>query len=583
MHTLSERLRAIDGRGYKAYKALRGSYRFPDYRLLIDHVQGDPFAEPSRIRLQVSADVARLPASTWSVESRRVALEDFLCRALARAIAAMAKGRRGSGHSGEIRIATCGQQVLIRDAVRVQEGRIEARLGLALPAAGRRILAGEAQQMLFEELPRIVTAALCYPNLDDVRLAAHLDLAEDQSYLRAWLADSGLVAFVGDGARLPRRSGIDDRPLGAHAVALQAPESLAVRVTLPHAGEVRGLGVPRGVTLIVGGGFHGKSTLLQALERGVYDHIPGDGREWVISDPSAVKIRAEDGRSVTRLDISSFINNLPLGQSTADFSTDNASGSTSQAANILEALCAGSRLLLIDEDTSATNFMIRDRRMQQLVAPAQEPITPLIARVRELYQQHGVSTVLVTGGSSAYFDVADRVILMDHYQASDVTAQARALPAPAAEAQPHGPGADWPGSGLHSPFNAQRRLTPGAPSRRERPAKIQAFGCDQLRLGDERLDLGRVEQLVEPGQLRAIGYLLRQLLESPARDDAPLLHKLQGALEDATRQGLESLSPYSEPHGGLVLPRLQELNAALNRLRGLQIALPPNHLFQRIC
>lgn len=71
------------------------------------------------------------------------------------------------------------------------------------------------------------------------------------------------------------------------------------------------MGIPEGVTLIVGGGFHGKSTLLQALERGVYHHIAGDGREMVITRQDAVKVRAEDGRNIEKVNISAFINNLP--------------------------------------------------------------------------------------------------------------------------------------------------------------------------------------------------------------------------------------------------------------------------------
>ena len=153
-------------------------------------------------------------------------------------------------------------------------------------------------------------------------------------------------------------------------------------------------GFPQGITLIVGGGFHGKSTLLNALEAGVYNHKPNDGRELVITDPDVVKIRAEDGRSVSGVDISPFINNLPFGQETTQFSTENASGSTSQAANIMEALeCEELLRMLVDEDTAATNFMIRDQRMQQLIAKDKEPITPFIDRVRQLYNEHNVSTI----------------------------------------------------------------------------------------------------------------------------------------------------------------------------------------------
>ena len=101
------------------------------------------------------------------------------------------------------------------------------------------------------------------------------------------------------------------------------------------------MGIRKGITLIVGGGYHGKSTLLKALEAGVYNHIAGDGREFVITDDTAFKLRAEDGRSITGVDISPFIKNLPNKKDTVHFSTEDASGSTSQAANLMEALESG--------------------------------------------------------------------------------------------------------------------------------------------------------------------------------------------------------------------------------------------------
>ncbi len=572
MNTLNARLQQIDGRGYKAYKVLHGRYHFDDFELWIDHVQGDPFADPSRIRLCVPAKIAALPPPSYADNVRRQALEDFICRNLSQAILQYVKGDRGSGHSGQIHIAQCGQQVLQRDAVVVDKGRIEARLGLALPASGRRILAAEAITMLLEELPRLVRHGLQYAHMDPVALQRQLDLAQDQAYLRSWLKQTKLLAFVGDGAILPRRSGIDDRPLTESAVPFVSPAELALEPVLPQAGKIRGMGIPEGVTLIVGGGFHGKSTLLHALELGVYNHICGDGREFVITDASAVKIRSEDGRSINRVDISGFINNLPQGKDTRQFTTGNASGSTSQAANIMEALCCGSRTLLIDEDTSATNFMIRDRRMQRLVAPEREPITPLITRIQQLYQQQRVSTVLVSGGSSAYFEVADRVILMDQYQAKDVSEQVRALVIEAPEPRLSGAELEPAAGVLRTDLTAARRLAEKRLGLGAR-AKIQAFGCEQLRLGDCRIDLGRVEQLVDAGQLRAIGWLIVQLVDADdSAPDAPLLDRLRHALRQIEAQGLDRLSPYyPEPHGGLTLPRLHELFAALNRLRELPL------------
>ncbi len=569
MEKLRTQLRAIDGKGYKAYKAIAGRYAFPDFELSIDHVQGDPFATPSRISLRLDAAVAGFPEDLWNRPPdsavRRVALEDFIARALKDAIGKQVKGRRGSGCSGEIAVSTSDQQVLVRNAVLVSADHIEARLTLGLPADGRRAAGREAITMFFDELCAVVEAALRYKNIDQQACRQHLDSVEDQQALRHWLREQGLVAFVADGAVLPRASGVDDHPMTDGALPFTAPDSLARAAPLPNAGEVRGLGIPHGITLIVGGGFHGKSTLLHALERGVYDHIPGDGRERVVTLDNAVKVRAEDGRAISNVNISPFIDNLPFGRDTVRFSTENASGSTSQAANIIEALECGTRLLLIDEDTSATNFMIRDERMQALVAPDKEPITPLVRRVRYLYEQHGVSSVIVMGGSGDYFDVADTVIMLDAYQPRDVTPEARTLarPVPATE------------QGIAFLQATDRCPLPNAlsPARGNRPVKIDTRDHNSLLYGRHYIDLAQVEQLIDIGQTRSIGlmiyYFALHYAPNNAQHDTPrcdnLIDGLQKTLHDAQRYGLDHFSEYKV--GNLAMPRLHELAAAVNRIR----------------
>ncbi|HHI94240.1 MAG TPA: ATPase [Gammaproteobacteria bacterium] len=558
MNNLHHKLLALDGKGYKAYKAIAGTYTFPAFTLSIDHVQGDPFATPSRISVSVDTGEAAFPDELWQTEVRRVALEDFLGRAIRQAIDRYVKGRRGSGGSGEFHIATSGQQVLVRNAVCVNADVIEARFTLGLPAQGRRAAGREAVAMLIDELPQVINAALYYQNLNSKRVWQHVYSVEDQHTLRRWLQDAGLVAFVADGALLPRASGVDDRPMPEGALPFMAPEALAHTVTLPNAGEVRGLGIGHGVTLIVGGGFHGKSTLLHALERGVYNHIPGDGRERVATVENAVKVRAEDGRAVSRVNISPFIDHLPFGRDTVSFSTENASGSTSQAANIIEALECGTQLLLIDEDTSATNFMIRDKRMQALVADDKEPITPLIHRVRDLYEQQGVSSVIVMGGSGDYFDVADTVIMLDAYQPHDVTAQARALARPVT-----------PGTAPGKTFDGPVSRRPGAdvlnPARADREVKINTRGVNNLLYGEHDIDLSQVEQLIDIGQTRSIGLMIYYFAQHYAATDNNLVKGLQQVMADAQQYGLDIFSPYKV--GDLALPRLHELAAAINRIR----------------
>ncbi|HEY8531514.1 MAG TPA: ABC-ATPase domain-containing protein, partial [Limnochorda sp.] len=393
---LRRELARIDGRSYPAYKEIAGQYDFGRFTLIIDHVQGDPFASPSRMRIRRPCAVMGLPEWATSSPARRVATGDWIARRVAGYLAEFYRpSRRGSGKSGLIAIDAPGQEILARTAVLVTPEMVEVRFVAGLPAAGRRILGLEAIQLLCEQIPTMVERTLTVGRVELVgrgpregqlwSLESHIQTVENQQALRAALAERGLVAFVADGSILPRESGVSDRPFrGPRVVPFRAPDSLAVTLETPHAGPIRGLGIPRGVTLIVGGGYHGKSTLLRALSLGVYDHIQGDGRERVVTDPTAVKIRAEDGRRVEQVDISPFITNLPFQIDTRRFSTETASGSTSQAANIMESLELGAKVLLIDEDTSATNFMIRDRRMQALISKDREPITPFIDRVRSL-------------------------------------------------------------------------------------------------------------------------------------------------------------------------------------------------------
>jgi predicted ABC-class ATPase len=575
---LRDLLDRIDGRGYKAYRDLRGAYALDGLDLHVDSVQGDPFAAPSKLRARLPMATAALPPELFAGRVRRIALADFLARRVYREISRLGGARRGSGKSGLLAVDAGGQEVLERTAVVLAEDWVEVRLEAGLPAAGRRVLGREAQALLLGDVPRVAQRGLMARHLDLDEARAFVECVENQEHIRAQLDELGLVAFVGDGAVLPRESGASDRPLGgAEAVPFVCPESLRVSVPLANAApgpdgprsELTGLGVRKGVTLVVGGGYHGKSTLLRALERAVYPHVPGDGREWVVSAPDLVKIRAEDGRRVERVDIEAFIGELPGGRATAAFSSDDASGSTSQAANIVEALEAGATGLLLDEDTSATNFMVRDARMQALVHAEHEPITPFLDRVRELYETAGVSTVLVMGGCGDYFDVADAVILMREYLPRDATAQAREIATRhPSQRRPETPAALAP-------------ATPRAPcpesfdaSRGRRAVKIDAKSRDLILYGRDAIDLRGVEQLVDTSQTRAIGHAIHLATERSMDGETPLAVVLDAldALFDA--EGLDALDPFHRPGqhpGNFARPRRFEIGAAINRLRTLRM------------
>lgn len=572
---LRQILNGIDGQGYKAYKDIQGAYEFGTFTLYVDYVQGDPFASPSKIRVRVPQRVAMLPTSLFNDGVRRMALEDWLARQVRRAIRQITHGERGTGKSGLIQIDAGKQEVLERTAVVVTPYWVEARLEVGLPARGRRVLGRQAEEMLCGELPAIVERGLIWRNLSERVGQEFVECVENQAHIRQQLDQLGLVAFVADGSILPRQSGASDRPLSREeAIPFQSPPSLRVTLKLPNplpngSLNISGMGIPKGVTLIVGGGYHGKSTLLKALERAVYPHIPSDGREYVVCNPHAVKIRAEDGRGVERVDISPFINNLPYNQSTQSFSTEDGSGSTSQAANIVEALEVGASVLLLDEDTSATNFMVRDARMQALVHKENEPITPFADRVRDLYDKLAVSTVLVMGGSGDYFDAADNVIMMREFLPHDVTAEAKQV----AQAYPTKrrteamtplkmPTARIP---LPESFN---------PSRGRRDVKINAKGVDLIIYGSDPIDLHRVEQLVDWSQTRAVGYAIHAAAERLMSSQTTLRKVVDGLEQFFNRGGLEELDPFrrGENHpGDFARPRAYEIAAAINRLRTVRM------------
>ena len=581
---LSQLLRSIDRKSYPAYKSLAGSYDFNDYILSIDHVQGDPFASPSRLSILVPARKAAFPMQLLDQPYKRTAAADYVLRAFSRAIGRFAFKAGGSGKSGLIGVTRPGQEVLSRTACEFTKDGLLVRFEVGFPAAGRTVLAGELEKILFDYLPKCAASALRYPALPSGEVEQAVFLSEDQQYIRKQLDSLGLCAFVADGSVLPRESGISDRPM-EKAVPFSSPNSLAVTLNLPHRGQLRGMGIRKGITLIAGGGSHGKSTLLKALERGVYDHISGDGREFVITDATAMKLRAEDGRKITNADISLFINDLPNKTDTHRFCTLDASGSTSQAAAIVEGIEAGSRLFLIDEDTSATNFMVRDALMEEVVSKNHEPITPFLERARDLYEKAGISTILVVGSCGSYFYVADTVLQMDGYRAFDITDNVTQV------LKKHGehrfcadnfclPATDRilpltkKNTGKNPAENNQRfsgkgrfdkDRSGGRPHKEHEHAKVKTLGKTSFMIDRDTLDLRYVEQLVDSEQTAALSYLLRYAKEHFAGSGitlTALVDQLEALLDT---KGLASICDSSYVPVGLSRPRRQEIFACFNR------------------
>lgn len=556
-------LEAIDRKGYPAYKGVKGEYQFPGYILSIDHVQGDPFASPSKVSILIGGRAAGFPPALFDAPEKRIAVQDYLLRLFSAQIEKYNFKAKGSGKSGLIGISRCGQEILERSAFSIApgDGSIKVCFEVGFPANGRTINSGELIKIFFEFLPVCVKKSLFYSSLDKSQIESVVELAQDQQYIRSYLREHGLAAFVADGAVLPRQTGVSDKPMKG-AVPFRTPDSLKTELVLPHRGRITGMGIPKGITLIVGGGYHGKSTVLKALELGVYNHVAGDGREYVITDDSAVKLRAEDSRSISRVDISLFINHLPNKKDTLKFETQDASGSTSQAANAAEAIEAGSRLFLIDEDTSATNFMVRDELMQRVVSRDKEPITPFVERVRGLYERCGVSSIIVAGSSGTYFHVADTVLQMENYMAYDITDRAK-------EAARDFTAVSVPEEIPPLPDYSRCPKADGRLLKNDR-IKVRVFGKDSVSIDKETVDLRYVEQLADSEQSAALVYFLKYALLHLMDGKRSMIQIVDALEETLQKKGFQAFTGAGYEAMGLCVPRRQEIFACLNRYRGLK-------------
>ena len=555
-------LRSIDHRGYPAYKSLKGSYDFGDYVLHIVHVQGDPFAAPSDLAVTVKAQDARWPQNACVRYETRVALQDMILRRLSLKLSSVSGKAGGSGKSGSLSASRPGQEILDRSACQLgAKGDVTLRFYAGFPAAGRTVLAGELEKMLFRFLPDIVRETAYAAAWQKEAVQKILNLAEDQAFLRQELERRSLCAFVADGAILPRESGISQKPL-TDALPFRSPEKDRITLELPHYGTISGMAVKRGITLIIGGGYHGKSTLLKALERGVYNHIAGDGREYVVTDESAVKIRAEDGRCVNGDDISMFINHLPNKKDTTAFFTENASGSTSQAASVAEAVECGSKTLLMDEDTCATNFMVRDALMQKIVSEEEEPITPFSDRMRALYEQSGISTILVAGSSGAFFSQADTIIQMDQYEPKDVTDKVRKI-VPFQERKSDS-------SAVVCPDQGRRFPRPGSDFKEQRGRiKHKNLGTEGFLIGRGETDLRLVEQLADKEQSECLACTFLWLAKGEMNGRKNVAALVNDWEQVFRTEGFGMYRENGQISGNMAKPRKEELAAAISRCRGL--------------
>ena len=561
---LIDTLKKIDHKSYGMYKTLSGSYHFDSYILHIDHVQGDPFASPSRVRVEISAQKHQFPSEYLETLPAKTAAEDFLLRQFLREIHRLDRQWSGSGKSGIISCCHTGAEILRRIAVTFEEKSLQIRFEVGFPAKGRTILADLMKRILFETIPSLIEPVFFYPSYTQKKKDAMrqtYELCINQTFIQSYLKDNGYICFIANGSILPRESGVSEKPL-KQAVPFQSPPSLEVMIPLPFGAPLSGMALKKGITVITGGGYHGKSTLLKAMESGVYPHIAKDGREYVITLPDSMKIRAEDGRHIKDCDISAFMNDLPTKQDTRSFSSVNASGSASQSANVMEAIYSGTKLLFIDEDTSATNFMIRDQLISRLVSDEEEPITPFIKRIRALYEQSGISTVLVIGSSGDYLRIADTVLKLSNYHIYDVTKEAHAL----CEQWQNNAESDQT---TKAPQPISLHSDKCLPAKASIQGKLKTSLTDSVIIDRETIDVRYLEQICHSSQTIGIGYLIVYLLSKPAYLSKNLYQAAEELYHEIENGHYVNYIPKGYPAGQPSLPRKQELLAALNRYRSL--------------
>lgn len=573
MKALYQKIRSLQGKNYGLYKSLADrSWDFGDFVLEFLHVQGDPYAPASRVMIKASLLMLGFPSEWGGSFERRLALSDYLYRRLSALVREKYPDRDAA-----VVFDTAGPEMLVRNALWVDNGELRACLQVRLPGDGRKIQAEAAAEILTMVLPDLVSAALYNSGESkkdgvEPELVEHYRVLAERKEILSQLEERGLCAFVPDGAVLPRASGLSELPMEG-AVPFAAPEEMAVML-VANGREIRGMGIPKGITVISGGAFHGKSTLLQALTKSVYPHIPGDGREGIVVSESAVRVGVEDGRSVRGTDLSQFVRDLPGGISTKNFTTACASGSTSEAANLMEAMEAGSDVFLIDEDSSAVNFLIRDVRVRKLLGDDREPLIPLTDRIREI---KGRSFILVAGACGDFLDLADNIIVMASYKAECARINGKNVAAGL------GDGAVKVASGLPAFVEPECRdfaeyVKPLLPSLRpasavERQVKVKISGDTLLQIGFLVSDTSKAGALVDKQQRFGAGFMLLNLCQNAASNNdadgesakATIMERINALCEKIKNVGFRNL-----PQGlsrEMSLPRPIDIACVLYRLR----------------
>jgi predicted ABC-class ATPase len=555
-----EIIEGIDGRSREEFAKLVGDFDFSRYVVKIGRLRPDGRSFPLSVR--VPQIIAGFPEEIFETPIRRMALEDYLIRNLATAIEEISSFDEEGVAYRNIEIATPGQKILPRTSMLVSDEYIETHLAVRLPLRDELIDGEKLEDIFFEELQELVVSTLIYCNLDYDELSSFLDIMEDAGRIRQLLASQGLISFVGEGSLLKREPFTDDVDL--FQAPLMIDEKLKTSIDVPNAGTVSGLGIKDGITLIIGDEYSGRCDLIAAISAGIYNHVPGDGREFVASMPDTVYISEEPGRSVQKVDISPFV--ISEDEGFAEFSSDAADGFESEAAALVENIEVGARILLFDESTSSPAFLAGDERIGGLISGGDPRTVPLAARARQLTEEIGAALVVAGNRNiSAFIPVADTILLIEDYTVSDITEQAKALGIAEIKVEEST-------RGFQELADRKRWVVPSSidPSLGKEDAHIVAYEKQLLEFGRNLIDLSVIEQLADSDQTRTIGQVLYYLKLRYLGESNSLNSLLDYVDRDLSTEGLACLSP--EFRSDLARPRRYEIAAALNRLPSFRVA-----------
>lgn len=565
-------LAELDGQPFSEYEQLVGDFDFSRYVIKCTKINLDASGEENSVfSIRIPQTIAEIPEYLFDSPVRRTAMEDLLLRRLSANIEAIASFDQNGVARRHIHSTSPNQKILPRNALQLTKEYIEVYIQITLPIQ-QMLVDGEpmisidgeiAQHIFFDDLPEIVSNSLLYCNIDVADADLFVNNMEDADRLRQHLGASGQVSFIAEGSLITRISA-EDLPDYERLVPIEIDDSLIEEVEVPHGGTVRGLGIPNGLTLILGESNSGRVDLTDAITQGIYNHIPGDGREHVVTVADAVSIGSEVGRSIQQVDISAFARELPDGGNPTSYSTPSAGSFTSQAASTVEFLEAGARVLIFDEHTSSSTFLSADTRVSPLLGDSTR--NTLAARARRMVDELGIS-MIVAGSSlvAEFIPIADKILKVDDFRVTDITEEAKAL-----EIVPSSVVND--NVNLGSMLSRSRWIMPSSidPSIGREDLVIHAEDADFLQFGRSIVELDGIKQIADADQARAIGFVLYYAKLRYMDEGYPIREILDLVDRDLSNEGLNSLA--RDLRGDLARPRRYEVAAALNRFPGFRVS-----------